>query len=462
MVGFALKLSLALSRLEGLQDPGSLVERLRAGSIDERVTAARGLAELGFPAALALERAAADADPEVAARAAQLLRSVPSLAVATGPRLVRAPAGDTALHAFLAPGGRSAALVLRRGLRSVVVRGELEDRGFEAVDGLSLSPNGARVAYAAFDRGEGFVLVDGETVYEGPGRPCSLTWSPDSRRLAAEIREEGRSFVQLDGVRGRLFDSVNEVMFSPDSRHLAYRAREDGREVVVRGDKPGPGYWRMDSPVFSLDGVLAYAAGPFLDPTLVIGEESRKLDGEYAQQLAFSPDGRRLAYLLYAGGEAVLVVGEERRTVLGTVVGTPLFSPDGSEISYVAVNGSDWRVVRGESAGERFDRIEWTSLRYSPDGRSLAYAASRGERAVLVAGEAGPEFDRTGPPVWSPDGRRVAYRAWSPEGACVVVGQRRTEVFEEVSPPAWSPDGRRVIFGARRGGDVWSKAIDVR
>src|SRR5688572_9133781 len=167
MVGFALTLSLALSEVEG-QDPVSLVERLRAESIDERIAAARGLAELGFSAAVALERAAADADPEVAARASQLLRSVPSLAPATGPRLVRAPAGDTPLRSFLAPGGRSAALTLRRGRRAVVVRGDREDRAFEAVDGLSLSPDGLRVAYAGFDRGESFILVDGETVYEGP------------------------------------------------------------------------------------------------------------------------------------------------------------------------------------------------------------------------------------------------------------------------------------------------------
>ncbi|HEX7898952.1 MAG TPA: hypothetical protein VF950_14410 [Planctomycetota bacterium] len=454
MVGLALALC--------AQDPGSLVERLRAESIDERVIAARRLADLGFPAAPALERAAADADPEVAARATQLLRSVPSLAPLTGPLLVRAPEGDIPLRAVLAAGGRSAAFALRRGARSLVVRAAREDRAFEAVDALTLSPDGARDAYVAFDRGEGFVVVDGETVYEGPGRPSSVTWSPDSRRVAVEIREDGRSFVLLDGLRGRFFDSVNEPLFSPDSRHVAYRARDDGREVVVRGDKPGPGYWRMDTPVFSKNGVLAYAAGPFLDPTLVIGDESRKLDGEYAQQLAFSPDGRRLAYLLYAGGEATLVVGEERRTVAGTVVGTPLFSPDGAEIAYVAVNGSDWRVLRGENAGPRFDRIEWASLRYAPDAKSLAYIATRGDRVMVIAGEAGPEFDRTGPPVWSPDSRRVAYRAWTPEGACVVIGHRRTEVFEDVSMPAWSADGRRVTFGARRGGDVWLKTIDVR
>lgn len=447
-----------------VQDPAALVDRLREESIDAREAAVHQLSRIGFPAARALELAVADPDPEVSSRASLLLRSVPSLASAPGETLASLPPGAELVRAALAPGGRSAALLVRRGDRRSVVHGPREGPAFEAVDGLTLSPDGLRAAYVGFSGATGSVLADEELLYEGPGRPSSAVhWSPDSRRVACEIREDGRSFLLLGQDRGRPFDSVNEVLFSPDGRQIAYRAREDGREVVVRDGKPGPAFWRMDSPVFSKLGVLAYAAGPFLDPTLVVGDEVRRLDGEYAQQLVFSPDGRRLAYLLYTGGEALLVVGEERRAVLGTVVGTPLFSPDGSEIAYVAVRGADWIVVRGEAGGPRFERIEWTSLRWSPDGLRLAFAATRAGRAVVVAGgEAGPEFDRVGAPEWSPDGRRVAYAAWTAAGACVVVSGRRTEAFREVSAPAWSADGRRVTFAALEEGGAFFKTIELR
>ncbi len=454
----------ALVVAASFQDPAALVDRLREESIDAREAAALQLSRIGYPAARALELASTDADPEVAARASGLLRTVPSLSADRGDALLRVPADASLERVVLAPGGLAGAAVVSRGGRSSVVRGMRAGPAFRGVDGLTLSPDGRRAAYVGFDGDTATVHVDDETIYEGTGRPSpSLHWSPDSRRLACEVREDGRSFLLLDHRRSRPFDSVNEILFSPDGRHVAYRAREDGREVVVRDDKPGPSFWRMDSPVFSSTGVLAYAAGPFLDPTLVVGDQARRLDGEYAQQLAFSPDGRRLAYLLFSGGEAELVVGDERRVVEGTVVGTPLFSPDGAELAYAVVSGSDMFVVRGAARGPRFDRVEWASLRYSPDGRRLAYAAVRQGRALMTAdGEVGPDFDRVGPPVWSPDGRRVAHAAWTPAGACLVVAGRRTEAFDDVSLPAWSLDGRQVRFGGRRGSDISAWTIDVR
>lgn len=453
-------LALALT----LQDPAALVDRLRGDSIDERAAAVAGLVRIGFAAAPALEIAARDADPEVAARAASVLSSVPSLSAARGALLARVPPGAAWVRSVLAPGGASAALIVRRGPRAAVVGAGRETPAGEAVDALSLSPDGRRWACIALENGVWRVLVDGELSYDGGGRPIGpFAWSADSRRLACEVREDGRSFVLLDGRCGRYFDSINELLFSPDGIQLAFRARDDGREVMVLNDKPGPGYWRMDAPVFSKDGVLAYAASPFVEPTLVVGEERRRLDGEYAQQLAFSPDGRRLAFLLYAGGEAVLEVDGLRRPVAGSVVGSPYFSPDGSELAYVSVSGQDWRVVRDEVPGPRFERIEWTSVAWSPDGRRLAYAASRAGRAVVVTdGHGGPEFDRVGPPVWSPDGSRTAYAAWTAAGPCIVVGGRRTEAFEELSAPRWSPDGRRVVFAERTGPEVRGREIDVR
>ena len=172
------------------QDPAVLVDRLRGDSIDDRAAAVAGLVRIGFAAAPALERAAVDPDPEVAARAAFMLRTVPSLAATRGALLARVPPGAALVRAVLAPGGASTALIVRRGRRCAVLHAEGETPTMEAVEALSLSPDGTRWACIAFDGGAWRVLVDGEIAFEGAGRPIApLVWSQDSRRLAGEIRE---------------------------------------------------------------------------------------------------------------------------------------------------------------------------------------------------------------------------------------------------------------------------------
>lgn len=60
--------------LQGQDDPGAIVERLRAESVVEREEAGRALAALGETARPAVEKGAKSSDPELAQRAAEILR----------------------------------------------------------------------------------------------------------------------------------------------------------------------------------------------------------------------------------------------------------------------------------------------------------------------------------------------------------------------------------------------------
>src|SRR5687767_9735273 len=96
------------------------------------------------------------------------------------------------------------------------------------------------------------------------------------------------------------------------------------------------------------------------------------------QTLAFSPDGRRVAYVARDAGPT-LWLNNEKVAVHGGF-GTPLvFSPDGKHLAYRAYDDprSDRsRMVVDGQAGPTFDATR--GGQFSADGNHFAYAARRG------------------------------------------------------------------------------------
>jgi Tol biopolymer transport system component len=152
---------------------------------------------------------------------------------------------------------------------------------------------------------------------------------------------------------------------------------------------------------------------------------------------AWSPDGRRIAYV--AGTQkSQVVVASVRPRLLATVpagiasASRPTWSPDGRRIAY----------------GERLDVEQQGGLR-----RIVVVNADGTGRRVLVS--------NAGDPAWSPDGSRLAYVAYpsglAEEGHVVVAnadgsGARRlTATGESESRPAWSPRARQIAFARGTG-----------
>lgn len=194
----------------------------------------------------------------------------------------------------------------------------------------------------------------------------------------------------------------------------------------------------------STAGIWVQAAGDN-SPRRVSGEE----DAVHSSP-AWSPDGRRLAYLRFKGSEGAVVVASlepRQERVVASVF------PD----RYGVLNR----------------HLDW-----SPDGRQLviddAEAAGKPFGIYRVSLDTGLKTRLTWPPNniigdidprFSPDGQTVSfvrgyYRAWQELCAVPTAGGKAVQLTydaRQISGQDWMPDGRSLAFGSDRGGEfrVW-------
>jgi dipeptidyl aminopeptidase/acylaminoacyl peptidase len=217
---------------------------------------------------------------------------------------------------------------------------------------------------------------------------------------------------------------------------------------------------------------------------------------------AWSPDGRRIAFLSTRSGSLQLWViptegGEARQvTAVQGIAGRLVWSPDGRLIACTVMIGEEG-LLPEELEEERLppdkrytqDVLRINTLPYKLNG--VGYLGDQNAQLILVdpTGEAEPKVLTSGRvdyanPAWSPDGRQLALSmsksqvAETPDpkrmfvGDIVVVpaegGEMRT-LTKSVGPayaPAWSPDGSTIAYlgHARQYGDytqpsVWTVSL---
>lgn len=192
---------------------------------------------------------------------------------------------------------------------------------------------------------------------------------------------------------------------SPDGARIAFDAEIDGSRQVWAMDADGTGLERLTDDAFE------------------------------AIEPAWSPDGRHLAYVGYAGGDTRAVVVLDLRsgdTELLTAEPADVFgidwSPDGGSIVYQTPDGDGWKlrsidVRSGEAVTlccERKDSLA-SDADWSPDGAQIVfgYATPEDNFALQTITPAGkdvtqvPPADPTryhGHPVYSPNGSQIAYQ----------------------------------------------------
>ena len=342
-------------------------------------------------------------------------------------------------------------------------------KGFAAI-----SPDGSRIAFSwvgeeAGARREQASERDIYVQVIGAGAPLRLTrtaeddmlpvWSPDGREIAF-IRRDGAhdsifTVPALGGAERKICDSGTGVAWSPDGKRLAIATKP------AEGAPSRIGLWTVDT------GDLELLTNP--QPA------SDSLP-------AFSPDGRRLAFVrvfAFATREVFVMnvdgSGQKQLTFDKRAVFGVTFTGNGEEVVFSSnrsAGESLWRI--STDGGEPRRMIVGQTAFYpsvSHDGTKLTFTESYADTNIYL--HPGPAFGRSRPrgivlssredhsPHVSPDGRKVAFvskrtgteEIWTSN----IDGSSPLQLTAMNGPatgsPRWSPDGTRIAFDSRRAGN---------
>ena len=301
------------------------------------------------------------------------------------------------------------------------------DPGVREIRGMALSPDGARIAYAA--------RHDAATPY----------------RLHLAELATGEHRALTDPAAGTLGDL--DPRFAPDGHSIVFaRAVNEVTRDLHRLPAGGGAPERLTF-------------------------DNRKING-----LAWSPDGQRILFTstrsgLYALWSLGVEFGDLVPVALGSEdVHQPATAPGVEAIAFEQwthrsrLRQIDLATGTDADTGRHFQSTRWDSNpAWSPDGMRIAFSSNRGgphaiwvsaadgSGPVQIASFGGSFIDN---PAWSPDGRLIAFDA-SPDGhgAIHVVssagGPPRPLVDGpgENRRPAWSRDGAWLYFESNRSGE---------
>ncbi len=282
-------------------------------------------------------------------------------------------------------------------------------------------------------------------------RLVRLAFSPDSKRIAATERD---SAIRLyDTETGDLFwahvvkltntyeNYTSAIAYSPDGKTLAVCATDHRIYLLhtATGDEIGQldGHrWYPWALAFTSNGKMLYSSGwdAFIRRWDVAGRKQLALPAGVRATgvVAASPDGRNLAYETDAGAVRLVDAGTgvERRTLAldGTNYSQLAFSPDGRRLAGGGVFGTEVHIALWDlTNGQLLHRWDWPtgqdphssveSLHFAPDGSRLAAAVFRQSAAYVWDLKAGKQISKVAHPQvyglsFSPDGRTLVTAGW--------------------------------------------------
>jgi TolB protein len=278
---------------------------------------------------------------------------------------------------------------------------------------LSWDPTSSRIAYLGSpDGGEielGILELAGHSSGTAldEGQPFYLSWGPEGDRLLVHVGTERLDTLDLDGTQTTVADrpgAFNAPVWTADGRTFVYASTQAGhQQLVVQNADAARGH-----PVLPFDGLITFVV---------------------------SPDGRRIAFQPFEGGEAspltvVDVASAETTEVTDQTVASFYWSPDGERLLYLDPDPTEdqvwfrWGVWDGRKTfstprfipSQRmideylpfFEQYAQSMSMWSPDGSAFAYPGmdESGEMGIWIQSA---RSDRA--PVKITDGDFVA---WSP------------------------------------------------
>jgi TolB protein len=217
-----------------------------------------------------------------------------------------------------------------------------------------------------------------------------------------------------------------------------------------------------------IDGGQAFGPITLLD--VASGSMARLTKQSFSSvSLAWSPDGSLIAVtrsVLEGNGELVLVSTETGEIVRTMPIDTGLhpqdvaWSPDGRSLAFsdtyqrlhmIDVDGSNLRSIPTDDSRA-------LGIEFSPSGTEIAFIGDKGDLRVVSLASAETRLLVTDrgirySPAWSPDGARIAYATNGPEGMSINVvdadGSNETMLVDDsvyAVNPSWSPDGNWISF----------------
>jgi Tol biopolymer transport system component len=284
----------------------------------------------------------------------------------------------------------------------------------------------------------------------------TVTWLLQSTPPApSPAVEQGHSFEER-----RLTDAlpgldVSKFSWSADGKHWACVAKiVRGADVVHRAvvdGKPEAEFTEVSWPMLGADGQYAYVGFDPRDGQVLIQNGVRRQEFDAYSCLAWSPNGKKLAFAGLKDGKTTVVVDGKRSEPFDNVWEV-VWAPDGRSVAFTAQLGSDWFCVVDGKKGEPFDSVG--NLTFSPDGKTFAYGANEGTWQMVLGEEKGDEFDSIGLPVFSADGKTIGYAASLGANRMVVLGPEPRNFIgpsapcDDAGPPSLSRDGRVWAYRA--------------
>ena len=290
----------------------------------------------------------------------------------------------------------------------------------------------------------------------------SVAARPDGRM---EVR-----FKLFDTVKGADLSGVAYTMTARQARATAHRIADFVYEKLT-GEKG----------VFSTRIAYVVKRGNRFELQIAdadgAGEETALASFEPILSPAWSPDGRRLAYVSFENKKPVVYVhslADGKRHVAANFKGSnsaPAWSPDGARlaVSLSRDGGSQIYVINPDGSNVR--RLTQSSgidtePVFSPDGQSLYFTSDRGGSPQIYRMPAGGgeaqrvtfEGSYNVSPRISPDGKVLAYIARNAgkfQVAALDLASRQTQVLtdsDKDESPSFAPNGRMILLATVNGG----------
>jgi len=191
---------------------------------------------------------------------------------------------------------------------------------------------------------------------------------------------------------------------------------------------------------------------------------------------AWSPDGRKLAYVSFEQGNSAIYiqdVASGARELISSgpgINGAPAFSPDGSRLALTLSRTGNPEIHVRDMATGRTEQItqHWsidTEPVWSPDGRYIYFTSDRGGRPQIYRvpeGGGNPERvtlegDYNARASVAPDGRKIAVAQGRGNEYRIAVWDIETERFTILTPgkldesPSFAPNGSMILYATREG-----------